>query len=767
MPGGATVDAPSNGDRGGTLSFRVDSHGEDSESTLPTGAEVPESKQPRVAGFEILEVLGIGGMGIVYKARQVRLDRFVALKMIRAGAGARPQDLLRFESEAQAVAQIDHPNIIQIFEISEYGGMPYCSLEFLAGGSLAKKIGGKPQPVDEAARIVETLASAMMVAHQHKIIHRDLKPANVLLAADGTLKITDFGLVKRLEGDSSQTRSGTILGTPSYMAPEQARGENQTVGPAADQYALGAILYELLTGRPPFQGASVLDTLDQVRSKEPVPPSHLQPKVPRDVETICLKALEKEPARRYADVAALAEDLRRYMAGKPIVARPVSDVERFWRFCLRNKSVAALGAAVALLLVIVAAVSSTAALTVNRKNHELGQFNKDLKDANDKAEARRVLAEQKQLTAEAAARAASDQNVRLVTAESDMMDLVEGRLRHAPDLQDVREQVLGTALKNLDEAAISMADLKKRDIRRDPEEEKNNLRSLARASQRMGEHCLSNNRIGDAMKQYRRMAELVEMIASSTPGDLKSQLQRARSRRQLGYVLVHKVGDVEGGRRFLVEAIEFNRASLQERPDSDACKVELANSLGQLALADMKMGHLERARETYREEEAVRDTFSPPQANHFETRRELAGLYERIAELSLKMNDLNEGRRLYDLSESIRAEVLAEKPDFWPAVYDLARSYNNAAFLLYPRGNDPAAARELHRKALALVEPRAKADPANLETRSMLAEILYYEATCAAPLSRRPRSRVGAIAVAWRFARHSPTSRPPRCLRST
>ena len=290
--------------------------------TLPPGAETPEDKMPRVAGFEILEVLGVGGMGIVYKARQVRLDRFVALKMIRAGVAPRPQDLNRFESEALAVAAIEHPNIIRIFEIGEYGGMPFCSLEYLAGGSLAKKIGGKPQPVDQAASIVATLAGAMATAHRGNIIHRDLKPANVLLAADGTLKITDFGLAKRLEGDSSQTRSGSILGTPSYMSPEQARGEVQNVGPAADQYALGAILYELLTGRPPFQGTSVLDTLDQVRKKEPVPPSQLQPKMPRDIETICLKCLEKEPARRYKDVAVLAEDLHKFQAGKPIVARP-------------------------------------------------------------------------------------------------------------------------------------------------------------------------------------------------------------------------------------------------------------------------------------------------------------------------------------------------------------------------------------------------------------------------------------------------------------
>ena len=222
--------------------------------------------------------------------------------------------------------------------------MPFCSLEYLAGGSLAKKIGGKPQPVDQAASIVETLAGAMATAHRGNIIHRDLKPANVLLAADGTLKITDFGLAKRLEGDSSQTRSGSILGTPSYMSPEQARGEIQSVGPAADQYALGAILYELLTGRPPFQGTSVLDTLDLVRKKEPVPPSQLQPKMPRDIETICLKCLEKEPTRRYKDVAALGEDLHRFRTGTPILARPVSTPERLARWCLRNKKIAALGA---------------------------------------------------------------------------------------------------------------------------------------------------------------------------------------------------------------------------------------------------------------------------------------------------------------------------------------------------------------------------------------------------------------------------------------
>ncbi len=303
-------------------------------------------KLPRITGYEILGVLGAGGMGIVYKARQLRLDRLVALKMIKAGAGARPDDLARFEAEARAVAAIDHPNIIKIFEIGEHDGLPYFSLEFLEGGSLAQRIAGKPQPTQEAARIVETLARAMDVAHRRGIVHRDIKPANVLLAGDGTPKIADFGLVKRLEADSAQTGTGSILGSPSYMAPEQTTGAEKA-GPAADQYALGATLYEMLTGRPPFRGSSILDTLDLIRTAEPVAPSQLLPRMPGDLETICLKALQKDAARRYPDVAAMAEDLRRFGAGEPIVARPISGPERAWRWCRRNPAVALLLGAVA------------------------------------------------------------------------------------------------------------------------------------------------------------------------------------------------------------------------------------------------------------------------------------------------------------------------------------------------------------------------------------------------------------------------------------
>jgi tetratricopeptide (TPR) repeat protein/tRNA A-37 threonylcarbamoyl transferase component Bud32 len=307
---------------------------------------------PTVPGYELLGELGRGAMGVVYKARQKGLNRLVALKMMLAGSHAGPEQLARFETEAQAVARLQNSNIVQIFEVGEHDGLPYCSLEFVDGGTLQRQLGGKTQGPKEAARMIETLARAMYCAHELGIIHRDLKPANVLVTSNGILKISDFGLAKRLEEDSHQTRSGTLMGTPSYMAPEQARGDTHEIGPAADQYALGSMLYEMLTGRPPFQGASILDTLEQVRKHEPVPPSRLQPTVARDLETICLKCLQKEIRKRYATTSELAEDLRRFQTGEPILARPVGKIERVWRWCQRNPKVAALTACVAVLILV-------------------------------------------------------------------------------------------------------------------------------------------------------------------------------------------------------------------------------------------------------------------------------------------------------------------------------------------------------------------------------------------------------------------------------
>jgi tetratricopeptide (TPR) repeat protein len=329
----------------------------------------------RVADYDILGELGRGGMGVVYRAVQRRLKRPVALKMILSGQHAGAQMIARFRAEAEAVARLRHPNIVQIYEVGEEDGRPFFSLEFVDGGSLDRRVRGNPQPPVLAATLVATLARAMHAAHQSGILHRDLKPANILLsrkhdgahtagglADDGELplgafepKITDFGLAKRLDDDSQQTRPGDVMGTPSYMAPEQAAGHIEDFGPALDVYALAAILYELLTGRVPFKGTTSLDTLDLVRTQEPVPPARLHPKVPRDLETICLKGLRKDVRQRYGSARELADDLQRWLDGRPILARPVGTWERGLKYARRKPwVVGAWAAGVAALLFLVA-----------------------------------------------------------------------------------------------------------------------------------------------------------------------------------------------------------------------------------------------------------------------------------------------------------------------------------------------------------------------------------------------------------------------------
>ncbi len=368
------------------------SEAHDAFPTLLGGEGATPAAAPRqVAGYEILGELGRGGMGVVYKARQLKLDRLVALKMILAGAHAGEHDRERFRTEAEAAARLQHPHIVQIHEIGEHDGRPYFSLELVDGGTLAQKIGGTPQPAREAAALVATLARAIHYAHQQGVIHRDLKPANVLLKHEGerikdekqqattpassfllhlsslTPKIADFGLAKKMDSAAGVTGSGVILGTPSYMAPEQASGNSKNIEPAADIYALGAILYELLTGRPPFRAETALDTVIQVVSEDPVPPSRLNPKVARDLETICLKCLEKQPRKRYGSAAALAEDLQRFLDGKPVQARPVGNAERLWRWCRRHPAPAGAGAVavftlVALIVVLVLMLRNAAQL---------------------------------------------------------------------------------------------------------------------------------------------------------------------------------------------------------------------------------------------------------------------------------------------------------------------------------------------------------------------------------------------------------------------
>ncbi len=336
---------------------------------LRGAGELPGEDTPRgsVPGYEILAELGRGGMGVVYKARHLELNRLVALKMVLAGSHAGPIALVRFRQEAETVARLQHPNIVQVYEVGTRDGLPYLALECVEGGNLAQKTAGVPQPQREAASLVELLARAVDYAHQNGIIHRDLKPANVLLTVSGAPKLSDFGLARRTGDEHGMTATGAVLGTPGYMAPEQANAQGTAFGPRTDVYGLGAILYYLLTGRPPIQAATPVDMIRQTLECEPIRPTRMQPGIARDLETICLKCLQKDPGRRYASTAEAADDLRRFLADEPITARPVGRPERVWRWMRRNPGWAGMGGVVALLLLTLAVGGSVSAVWLRKE----------------------------------------------------------------------------------------------------------------------------------------------------------------------------------------------------------------------------------------------------------------------------------------------------------------------------------------------------------------------------------------------------------------
>lgn len=401
------TDAPNNRPIGGNTLSWPGALASKSRSSMDAGMAAGQV----VGDYELLEEIGKGGMGLVYKARQRSLKRVVALKMMLKGVHASAEELIRFRSEAEAVARLQHPNIVQIYEVGEHDESPFFSLEFIEGENLKQQLDGTPLPPRSSAQLVRTLAQAIQFAHQQGIVHRDLKPANILLAstlgqsssdtklansapadktADKTAapsslhaslsgsrqgpmlspKITDFGLAKYLNDDCGQTKTGAIVGTPSYMAPEQAGGQKTRIGPATDIYGLGAIMYELLTGRPPFKAATPWETVNQVLHNEPVAPHLLDPKVDRDLETICLKCLQKDPLWRYESAQTLGNDLQRYLEGRPILARPVGGGVKFWRLCRRHPGTAtSLAFAIAALLGLLISI----ALFNQRLKHELQQ----------------------------------------------------------------------------------------------------------------------------------------------------------------------------------------------------------------------------------------------------------------------------------------------------------------------------------------------------------------------------------------------------------
>jgi WD40 repeat protein len=378
--------------------------------------DLPRGTRVRYFGdYELLWELGRGGMGIVYRARQVSLNRPVALKMIKAGVLADGDELRRFQNEAEAVALLDHPGIVPVHEVGEYAGQRYFSMKLVNGGSLADRMAAYKDDPKAAAALLANVADAVHHAHMRGILHRDLKPANILVDEQGTPHVTDFGLARRVGADSELTVSGAIMGTPSYMSPEQTTGRRGAVTTATDVYGLGAVFYVLLTGRAPFGGDSVVDTLTKVREQPPEPPGKLNAKVPRDLEVICLKCLEKDPRRRYASAQAAADDLRAWLGSRPIAARPVGALTRAGLWCKRRPAVAGLSAAV---VVIALAGLSFGALQwlAALRNAEVARENAALATANE----RMAVANAERAQRRGDELAASNRNLRHTTYASVM-----------------------------------------------------------------------------------------------------------------------------------------------------------------------------------------------------------------------------------------------------------------------------------------------------------------------------------------------------------
>jgi serine/threonine-protein kinase len=682
-----------------------------------------------VPGYEIGGVLGRGGMGVVYKARHLRLKRTVALKMVLAGAHAGPQELARFFIEAEAIAQLQHQNIVQVYEIGDQGGLPFFALEFVDGGSLHAKLAGQPQPPREAARLAETLARAMAYAHLHGIIHRDLKPANVLLTGDGQPKITDFGLAKKLEGDSGQTKSGTLMGTPSYMAPEQARGDNKGIGPLADVYSLGVILYEMLTGRTPFAGTSILDTIQQVQDQEPVAPSRLQPKVPADLETIALKCLQKDPAKRYASADALADDLRRFLADQTILARPVGQFERLWRWCRRNPKVAGLSAAVLLLLLTVA-VGSTAMAVRIAAEHAAAVT------ARDEALTARNLADQN-AAAEKAAREVADQQAALAlkTIQSLITQVVQVQLGDEPRTQRLKIGLLQTALDGLEKASARAEGLTGTSIQA----------TMASAYINMGFVFKQLGQTEEAFKHFTRGHEIIQARAAAQPNRDAAKSNLAATFTLLGDMSQELRRDMPAAVGHYRKALAL-REELYLHPnggegklDPLAVKQALAEAHTRVGVTVLRLGNPAGSLAPFQQALALRRELAEANPKNEPMQQDLARTYNAVGEVSFLSRDTAGARTYYEKCLQVREALYRANPDSPAQKRELAAACGNFGDVNL-RSGDPAAARRQYDHSLALSRELAEADPQNADAQRDLGMALYRLGT----LARHEHDAAGA-----------------------
>jgi formylglycine-generating enzyme required for sulfatase activity len=690
---------------------------------LPPGPDEPTVVQ--VPGYALLGELGRGGMGVVYKARQVKLNRVVALKMILAGAHAGVVELARFRTEAEAIARLQHPNIVAVYEVGECQGRPFLALEFCGGGSLDRKLAGNPLPPEQAAKLVEALARAMHAAHEANVIHRDLKPANILLAGDASFsrgsenregdsrlseprlneelvpKVTDFGLAKKLD-EAGQTHTGDVMGTPSYIAPEQAQGKKD-VGPTVDVYALGAILYECLTGRPPFKAATVYDTLVQVMAEEAVPPRRLNSNVPTDLETICLKCLSKVPARRYRSAEELAEDLARWQREEPIQARPVGALERGWRWCRRNPWLAGLAAAVVLSLAAGAFVSACFAALAHSNARE----------ATEKA----LLAEENAEKAAANARAAQvsaafagKQRDLTLDAFNTLLLSVHEAGGNTPALRGMKGRLVDTAEKGL--ARLNDP----RDPHLSPD------LGLAQARGRLGSSFMLLGRLAAARREYEAAVGVLQALLAAQPNHQQALVVLPETCVDLAKICA-ALADRAAARKYADQALRAT-AALPDRP-ADQVALESARAGAYYVLTDLAQEERNwtQARKTAREMLAIHRRLAA-RVKDTSSQRQLAQSHSVLGEVEIGAGDYPAAAASHHEAVRLLRDLIARVPNDPDVQYVLSRSLVASGQVSRKRG-DRTPALASFREALAMQQKLETEFPHTVLTRGSVSETCH------------------------------------------
>jgi tetratricopeptide (TPR) repeat protein/tRNA A-37 threonylcarbamoyl transferase component Bud32 len=729
--------------------------------------------------YEIEKELGRGGMGVVYKARQVSLNRAVALKLIKAGVLADAAELRRFQNEAEAVALLDHKGIVPVYEIGEHEGQRYFSMKLVDGGNLAEQLPTfKTNPRAAATLLAET-AEAVRHAHMRGILHRDLKPANILIDAEGHPHVTDFGLAKRVEGDAEVTLSGAIIGTPAYMSPEQANGRRGSITTATDVYGLGAILYALLTGKAPFGGDSVDETLDAVRNRPPESPRKFNAHVPHDLETICLKCLDKDPRRRYASAHELADDLNNWHDSRPITARRVGATERAWLWCKRKPAIAALAAAVA-----VAAVGGAGAVIAvqTTANRLLEKKNVDLLASNTELDKQRVRAE--------------DREARAIDAVKRFGDAVanEPALKNAPALDALRKRLLKEplvffralrdrlqadrdtrpeSLTRLAAAGFDLGQLSdeigdKQDaliayreslaIRKklaDANPEVTELQAgLAKCYNNIGLLLSDTGQSAEALRVHESALAISQKLADADPGVTEFQAGLARSHHNIG-ILLGAIGKPVEALRAGESALAISQKLTDANPEVTEFQAGLAknyNNIGNLLVAT---GKPVEALKACGSALAIWQKLADANPEVTEFQRHLAASHGGIALLLSATGRTDEAMQAHGSALAISRKLADANPAVAVFQADLARIHNNVGVLLSVTGK-PAEALGAHESALAIWTRLADANPEVTEHQSSLASSLGNVANMLGVTGKADeamRAHGSAMAIQRRLAR--------------